>query len=605
MRTRLHRLAATLPLAVAAFALATVPAHGADPFPFGAPLKVGPSVLPRLDAVEGKPGCYRAGARFRLSGRNLGGAAGKAVAADFAAPGSSPGAGHVHLTVEAWRPTWIAVRVKAPAPKGAGAAWIGIEDARSGHGRWIAGPLKVAVCNPVAANPVTTLTTKVPAGGGAKGGWAGPGDLIAQPEPGQGEWGGEGQEGGGWYGDDGEEGAWDGDDGGAAGQAGSLGGGLLAKALPEPPPPPPAGRRDEGDVEPGEVLVASADVREADALARELAQEGFRLRRRQVLKGLGMVLTTFRVPEGMRAREAVEALRRRYPDLWIDANHRYGPMSLDEAAAPVRYARALVGWHGGAGCGRGVVLGLADGPVDTDHPALAGRDVAVVSLLGPGTGAAPPSHGTALAGLLAGAPESGFDGLLPAASLRVAVVLRARERGRRVDTTAELVVRAVDAFVGAGAHAAVLSLGGPPNRLLELAVRLAEERGLALAAAAGNGGREQAVYPAAYPQVLGVTAVDADRRLYRKANRGAHVAIAAPGVDLWVAAPGRSGRYATGTSYAVPFAAAALALEVARGAGPAQARARLLDAARDLGPPGPDLRFGHGLLRHPGCGRAG
>ena len=602
MRTRLHCLAGTLLLTAA---LAAGPAQARDPFGLDVPLKVGPSVLPRLDAVEGKPGCYREGALFKLRGRSLGSATGLAVAADFAPPTSSPGAGHVHLAVETWRPTWIAVRVKAPAPKGASAAWIGIEDARSGHGRWIAGPLKVAVCNPVAANPVTTLGTKVPAAGGAKGGWAGPGDLIAQPEPGQGEWGGEGQEGGGWYGDDGEEGGWESGDEGTAGQAGSLGGGLLAKALPEPPPPPAAASGDEGDVEPGEVLVASADVREANALAQDLAQEGFRLRRRQVLKALGMVLTTFRVPEGMRVREAVEALRRRYPDLWIDANHRYGPMSLDESAAPLRYARALVGWHGGAGCGRGLVLGLADGPVDADHPALAGRDVAIVSLLGPGTGPAPPSHGTALAGLLVGTPETGFDGLLPAASLRVAVVLRARDGGRKVDTTAELIVRAVDTFVGAGAHAAVLSLGGPPNRLLELAVRLAEERGLALAAAAGNGGQERPVYPAGYPQVLGVTAVDADRRPFRKANRGAHVAIAAPGVDLWVAAPGASGRYATGTSYAVPFVAAALALERARGAGPAQARARLLEAARDLGPPGPDPRFGHGLLRHPGCGRAG
>ena len=590
MSMRLHRLGGGLLLAAA---LAAGPAQARDPFGLDVPLKVGPSVLPRLDAVEGKPGGYREGALFKLRGRNLGGAAGRAVAADFAPPRSSPGSGHVHLAVEAWRPTWIAVRVTSPAPKGAGAAWIGIEDARSGHGRWIAGPLKVAVCNPVAANPVTTLGTKVPAAGGAKGGWAGPGDLTAQPEPGQGEWGGEGQ-----------EGAWEDGDEGAVGQAGSLSGGLLARALPEPPPPP-ADRDDEGEVEPGEVLVASADVREASALARELAQEGFRLRRRQVLMALGMVLTTFRVPEGMRVREAVDALRQRYPDLWIDANHRYGPMSLDEATAPVRYARALVGWHGGGGCGRGLVLGLADGPVETGHPALAGRDVAVLSFLGPAAAPAPSSHGTALAGLLVGAPESGFDGLLPGAALQVAVVLRSREEGRRVDTTAELIVRAVDAFVGAGAQAAVLSLGGPPNRLLELAVRLAEERGLALAAAAGNGGRERAVYPAAYPQVLGVTAVDADRRPFRKANRGAHVAIAAPGVDLWVAAPGRSGRYATGTSYAVPFAAAALALEIARGAGPAEARARLLDAARDLGPLGPDPRFGHGLLRHPGCGRAG
>ncbi len=612
--------------AVAGLLLASVPAAAQDrglplpSLPLGGTFSAGPGLWPALTGVTGKPGCYRKGAYFKLRGRNLGSGSGLQVAVDFDPPGGKrPGPRHRHMKVLSWRAGAIAVEALAPPPAGAAAAWIGIERrGAGGHGDWRLAPLEVPVCAAASGGKPSTS--------GGKGAFAGspspvqgsgrivvtappPPDDGGQPpfdiagfggEP-TGEWGGD--DGGSWE----DDGGWwaDGDDAAGAGPSpGSLSGGLLAKALPEPPPSPAEAAREDEDLEPGEILLASASVEDAARLAEMLQPEGFRLRRRRVLRGLGMVLSTFRVPEGVTARQAIERLRQRYPDLWLDGNHRYRPMGLEGAAQAVRYARALVGWHDGPGCGRGLVIGLADGPVDARHPALAGRDVASLRLVGPAFRPAPPSHGTALAGLLVGAPESGFDGLLPEAALRVAVVLRSREGGRRVDTTAELVVRALDAFVGAGAQAAVLSLGGPPNRLLELAVRLAEERGLALAAAAGNGGREQAVYPAAYPQVLGVTAVDADARPFREADRGAHVALAAPGVDLWVAAPGASGRYATGTSYAVPFAAAALALERGRGADPPTARARLLERARDLGEPGPDPRFGHGLLRHPGCAGA-
>jgi subtilisin family serine protease len=84
------------------------------------------------------------------------------------------------------------------------------------------------------------------------------------------------------------------------------------------------------------------------------------------------------------------------------------------------------------------------------------------------------------------------------------------------------------------------------------------------------------------------------------------VALAAPGVDVWVARPGGGGGYVSGTSYAAPFVTAAVAAVRARQpqATPAQVADELERAARDLGAPGRDPVFGFGLLQPPaGCGR--
>ena len=67
--------------------------------------------------------------------------------------------------------------------------------------------------------------------------------------------------------------------------------------------------------------------------------------------------------------------------------------------------------------------------------------------------------------------------------------------------------------------------------------------------------------PAAYPQVIAVTAVDRERQVFPLAVRGPHIDIAAPGVRIWTAVPKVREGYRSGTSFAVPFATAVLALQ--------------------------------------------
>ena len=124
-------------------------------------------------------------------------------------------------------------------------------------------------------------------------------------------------------------------------------------------------------------------------------------------------------------------------------------------------------------------------------------------------------------------------------------------------------------------------------------------------AAAGNlGPGGPRAYPAGYGDVIAVTPVDSRRRVFRRANQGTYIDLAAPGVRIWTAAAGGAGDYVTGTSFAAPFvtAAAAALLAETPGASPAWVRRRLIEHAVDLGQPGLDIRFGWGLVQAPrGC----
>jgi hypothetical protein len=68
-------------------------------------------------------------------------------------------------------------------------------------------------------------------------------------------------------------------------------------------------------------------------------------------------------------------------------------------------------------------------------------------------------------------------------------------------------------------------------------------------AAAGNAGpKSPPLYPGADPNVIAVTATDADDKLFNGANRGKYISVAAPGVDILVPAPEGEYQITTGTS---------------------------------------------------------
>ena len=146
-------------------------------------------------------------------------------------------------------------------------------------------------------------------------------------------------------------------------------------------------------------------------------------------------------------------------------------------------------------------------------------------------------------------------------------------------------IAALEALAERNVRIVNLSLSDPPNEVLKRAIASAQEKGMLIVAAAGNNGPGAAPsYPAAYPGVIAVTAVDHNLAIYSRATQGEYIDLAAPGVNLWVAAPGGGGTARSGTSYAVPFISAAAAILRASDALPDAASVQTTLEEQDPGP---------------------
>jgi subtilisin family serine protease len=146
-----------------------------------------------------------------------------------------------------------------------------------------------------------------------------------------------------------------------------------------------------------------------------------------------------------------------------------------------------------------------------------------------------------------------------------------------------------------------MSLSGPSNALLERAlVELAKDGPPVVAAVGNNGPSGEPLYPAAYDTVIGVTATDRDKKIYRYANRGPHVDFAALGVNVKVADAGGGWRIESGTSMASPLIAVVVARTLqSNDLGTAALIEMLGSSAEDLGHKGFDPVFGYGLITEP------
>jgi subtilisin family serine protease len=133
--------------------------------------------------------------------------------------------------------------------------------------------------------------------------------------------------------------------------------------------------------------------------------------------------------------------------------------------------------------------------------------------------------------------------------------------------------------------------------LIERGIAATAARGILMVAAGGNAGpKSPPLYPAANPNVIAVSAIDAQDRLFAASNRGGYIAVAAPGVDIFLPAPDEKYQMISGTSFSAAYVSgtAALMLERNPALKPDEVRAILMKTARDLGAPGRDDLFGAG-----------
>ncbi|MDQ0797378.1 type VII secretion-associated serine protease mycosin [Streptomyces sp. B1I3] len=266
--------------------------------------------------------------------------------------------------------------------------------------------------------------------------------------------------------------------------------------------------------------------------------------------------------------------------------------------------------------GEGITVAVLDTGVDRSHPDLAGQILPGKDLIGFGAGQGDSAwalHGTAMAGIIAGrgsgpGRDEGVLGVAPGAKiLPVRVILesndpsRTKARASRGTALAEGIRWATDH----GADVINLSLGDDsksahPEPGEDAAVQYALSKGVSVVASAGNSGDkgDRVSYPAAYPGVIAVAAVDKYGTHAAFSTRRWYATVSAPGVDIVVANPDRHYYIEWGTSAASAFVSGAVALVRAAhpGLSPARIKTLLADTARNSPAGGRDDARGYGLV---------
>ena len=327
----------------------------------------------------------------------------------------------------------------------------------------------------------------------------------------------------------------------------------------------------------GELLVRG-DI----ALADGLRSAGFTRLSVRHLANLDQSVIRVRVRDGSTFDADLAFLQRFQGAVDAEPNYIFR-LSGAAASAPTTAQPAAA-----AAIAPGIRVGVIDTGADSGAPGLSER---IGSSRAFGGRYTPRAHGTHVAQILA---RQGVR-------VDVADVFQVDTNGTPL-ATAESIARGIDWMASRGVPVINVSITGPRSALLSEVVSRAIARGSIIVAAAGNDGpAAPPVYPAAFPEVLGVTAVDADGRIYRRANRGEHVDFAAFGVRVPVDIGGGRVEYISGTSYAAPLVAAAVArrYRATRPGDTSTEVTALRGHAVDMGDRGRDPVFGWGLLAAP------
>jgi hypothetical protein len=348
-------------------------------------------------------------------------------------------------------------------------------------------------------------------------------------------------------------------------------------------------------------ILALVDQGQPQSLGPELARTyGLELLSSRPIVSLGARVELFRVRPGRSETSALAALQRdprvRSAQFNLRYFHtsdgrretvpipQYGPRNVQ---LPDAHKLAL---------GRNVVVAVIDSAVDTEHPDLKGAVVRSFDAVG-GRDAAPDFHGTAVAGIIRA--RGIVEGVAPEAQIMAVRAMRTKSGSLPEANSADLLV-GIDWAIRNGAKVLNMSfVNDQRDPALQALLQMAQQGRIVLVAAAGNKGpKAPPVFPAAYPGVIAVTAVDEKDRRYQQANRGPYIWVAAPGVDIL--APVERGKHAflSGTSFATAYVSGIAALLLERDPGvDAAAVAQLIAAgADDIGPAGRDDDFGAGRI---------
>lgn len=322
--------------------------------------------------------------------------------------------------------------------------------------------------------------------------------------------------------------------------------------------PPPA---SETRLRPSEVLVVVRSGLSDAAINALIARH--RLAQIEVaeIALTGEAWRLWRASDNRTARALVQELTRESGFARVQPNYVYTLAETAGASAMPQYALGALRAEGidATSSGEGVRVAVIDSMIDENHPDLKAAIEARFDAIG--TPASPHVHGTAIAGAIAA--QGAVRGVAPRARLLAVRAFEVAALG--VEGATLNILKGVDWAVAQGARIVNMSFAGPPDPALARALQAAAARRVLPVAASGNAGaRSQPLYPAADPAVIAVAASDAGDGLYAGSVRGAHVRLAAPGVDVLLPAVGGKYDLETGTSVAAALVSGVAALVAQR-----------------------------------------
>ncbi|HAS73609.1 MAG TPA: hypothetical protein DCS67_05645 [Clostridiales bacterium UBA8960] len=303
---------------------------------------------------------------------------------------------------------------------------------------------------------------------------------------------------------------------------------------------------------------------------------------------------------GNRSSQALEALRRNPNIEFVEYDYIMNislvpndPNYPSQVYLP--YMNTPAAWDITTG-NRDVLVAVLDTGLNTTNRDLANMDVRGYNVIANSSNYLDDhGHGTMVTSVIAAEMNNafGFAGIAPNVSFLSVKVMSSSGTGTYSD-----MIKGIDYAVNQGAKVINMSIGGrTASSALQLAVKNAVDRGVTIVAAAGNEGSTTVSFPAAYPEVIGVGAVDIYGSKMTFSNTGSGLTIMAGG-SARVATFSDFISTASGTSFSSPYVAGLVALmySVNPSITPALVMDSIAQTAKDLGASGYDTTFGHGVV---------
>ena len=251
-------------------------------------------------------------------------------------------------------------------------------------------------------------------------------------------------------------------------------------------------------------------------------------------------------------------------------------------------------------CKNPLAVGLLDSAINTAHPAFKSTHIVQKSFVEQGL-IEPQQHGTAVASILVSQHKQNQQArpLYSASVFYQQTTNQDKATLEHQGATTTSLAQGINWLLQQPIHILNISLTGPANPLLAFALNKVTANNILVVAAVGNNGpTSPPLYPAAYSNVIAVTATDQRHKIYRWAVQGDHIDIAALGINVSVANSQGGYRYDSGTSFAAPVVTDFLSCLLSEKNTTTNTQALFEKFSLDLGLAGKDRIFGWGALRY-------